>query len=64
MIKSTRVVGVETVCKEYDKFQLKINGVDVEIIVSRKKQPKFFRFMMDSFRDEVTFDFMEVDMSC
>jgi len=64
MKKPTKITSVETVDKEYEKFQLKINDVYVDMIVSRKEQPKFFIFLMDSFRDEITFDLMEVDISC
>jgi len=64
MKKPTKVISVQTVDKEYEKFQLKINDVYVDMIVSRKEQPKFFIFLMNSFRDEITFDLMEVDISC
>jgi hypothetical protein len=63
MKKPSKVISVESLDEDYEKFQLKINDVYVDMIVSRKEQPNLFTFLMDCFRDNVIFDLMEVDIS-
>jgi len=63
MKKPTKVLSVESIDEDYEKFILRINDLNVDMLVSRSEQPKFFCFLMDCLRDNKTFDLMEVDIS-
>ena len=63
MNKPTKVLSVESIDDDYEKFVLRINDLNVDMLVSRGEQPKFFCFLMDALRDNKTFDLMEVDIS-
>ena len=63
ILKPTKVLSVESIDDDYEKFVLRINDLNVEMLVSRKGQPKFFYFLMDSLRDDKTFNLNEVDIS-
>jgi len=63
MKKPTKIISVESLDKEYEKFKLKIDDVYVDMIISRKEQPKLFIFLLNNFKDNITFDLMKVDIS-
>jgi len=63
MKQPSKVLSVESIDDDYEKFVLRINDLNVDMLVSRSEQPKFFCFLMDTLRDSKTFDLGEVDIS-
>lgn len=63
MKNSAKVISVESLDEDYEKFQLKLNKIYIDMLVSRKEQPKFFIFLMDCLRDDITFDIGGIDIS-
>ena len=61
--KLSKVIMIEMIDEDYQKFILNINEFNVEMIVSKKKQPNFYNYLVDAFNNDTEFDLMGVDIS-
>ena len=59
----SKVVRIEKIDEDYEKFILNINEFNIEMFVSKKEQPKFFNYLVDAFNNDTTFDLRRVDIS-
>lgn len=51
--KNVQVIGVESIDKDMEKFQLNIKGLPVELILSRTRQQKTFKILMNAIRNNI-----------
>lgn len=56
MAEDSEVLGVESVDSDSEKFTLKVKGLPIELVLSRNRQPRTFRLLMDAMRDRQKLD--------